>query len=77
MYTISFQSTHNAIKTKNIITNKNIKFNMIPTPRSISSSCGMSIQIIDNTDLDTIKDIIEQNQVSIYGIFDDNLEKVE
>lgn len=77
MYTISFQSTHNAIKSKSIFTKENITLNVIPTPRSISSSCGMSIQVIDETPLEKLKQLIGENEISIYGIFDENLNKVE
>lgn len=77
MYTISFQSTHNAIKSKSIFTKENITLNVIPTPRAISSSCGMSIQVIDETPLEKLKQLIGENEISIYGIFDENLNKVE
>lgn len=77
MYTISFQSTHNAIKAKSIFAKEQITLNVIPTPRAISSGCGMSIQVIDETSFDTLKNIIEKNEIAIYGIFDENLVKVE
>ncbi|MGL5439150.1 MAG: DUF3343 domain-containing protein [Filifactoraceae bacterium] len=77
MYTISFQSTHNAIKSKAIFTKEKITLNVIPTPRVISSSCGMSIQVIDDTPVARLKELIADNEIAIYGIFDENLNKVE
>lgn len=42
-YVITFDSTHKAMSTEKKILNK-VEFNMIPTPREISASCGLSIK---------------------------------
>ncbi|NLW21754.1 MAG: DUF3343 domain-containing protein [Tissierellia bacterium] len=65
---ITFKSTHYAIKGDSIFKKENINFRTIPTPREITHSCGLSIKF-DLMDLDRIKNIIDENQIDIEGIF--------
>lgn len=44
----TFLSVHHALKAEKILRTLGLEFDIIPTPRSISSSCGMSI-IIEST----------------------------
>jgi len=49
-YVIAFDSTHYAIRTEKMLKQK-IKVDMIPTPREISVSCGLSVKFsIDDID---------------------------
>ena len=71
MYIISFNSTHQAIKCDKAFGKNEIDYTVLPTPREISQSCGMSIRF-GLEDIDTIKEIIDQNQIeykSMYRIF--------
>ena len=45
-YVITFESTHHAIKFEKTI-QKIVDYEVLPTPREISSSCGISIKISD------------------------------
>ena len=42
-YVITFDSTHKAIKTEKI-TKEKLDVELIPTPREISASCGLSLK---------------------------------
>lgn len=80
MYIISFNSTHQAIKCDKVFGKNKIDYTVLPTPREISQSCGMSIRFLLE-DIDTIKEIIEQNQIeykAMYKIFkEDGKKQVE
>lgn len=56
-YVIAFESTHIAIKTEKELMDK-IKIEMIPTPREISASCGISLKF-SIEDLDEMLEIIQ------------------
>ncbi len=53
---IVFESTHDAIKTEKAI-KKAIDIELIPTPREITASCGLSVKFYIE-DFDTIKQIV-------------------
>lgn len=42
---IVFQSTHDVIKAKNELEKACIAHELIPTPKEISSECGMSLRV--------------------------------
>lgn len=68
MYIIAFDSTHHAIKAEKEIKAKEINIKTIPTPREVSVSCGLSIKF-DYNDLNRIKDIICEYNLSISGVY--------
>ena len=43
MYIISFNSTHQAIKCDKLFGKNEMDYTVLPTPREITQSCGMSI----------------------------------
>ncbi len=68
---ISFASTHLAIKAERIL-KKSIDVEMIPTPRSITASCGLSIKA-ERGELETAAKIlnkadIDRKLISIYDM---------
>ncbi|MDD2549089.1 MAG: DUF3343 domain-containing protein [Bacteroidales bacterium] len=42
---LTFQSTHHVLKAERVLLSKHIKLEIIPTPKEVSSECGMSIRI--------------------------------
>lgn len=40
-----FESTHRVLKAEKILLDKKVKFEIITTPKDISSDCGMAIRI--------------------------------
>lgn len=55
-YVISFESTHYAMMMEKRLKEK-FKINMIPTPRSITASCGLSLKISPDLIEDVVKSI--------------------
>lgn len=74
MYIVAFNSTHHAIRTDKLLNENNIKVTTLPTPREISSSCGISVRFLKD-DIDKIEDIIESNEILYNGIF--KIERLE
>ena len=68
MYVVTFNSTHYAIKFEKILKDADIKMMMIPSPREITASCGLSIKF-DQSDVEKVTKHIEESHVDIYGIF--------
>lgn len=68
MYIISFNSTHQAIKCDKVFGQNNMKYAILPTPREITKSCGMSIKFLIE-DINSIKKTLEENQIEYKGLF--------
>lgn len=79
MYLISFKSTHHAMMMEMKIKELQIKSLTIPTPRAISNSCGMSIKLMEEIELQNLVKLIEENDLKVLGVFlvgDNTLERV-
>ncbi len=70
MYLISLKSTHHAMMLEHLIKTRAIKALTIPTPRAVSNSCGMSIKLQEEADLQELINIVEQNKLLVVGIFE-------
>ncbi len=67
-YCLTFDSTHYAIKTEKKIKQHSIKAMMIPTPREISASCGLSLKF--DTDVkDTIISLLTDDEKQRMSLF--------
>lgn len=44
-YIIVYKNTHDAMEAEKNLTNENIEFRVMPTPTSITQSCGMCTRI--------------------------------
>ncbi len=71
-YVIAFDSTHYAMKAEKLLKSK-FQIEMIPTPREISASCGLSIKF-SKILFDGIMDALEEDQ-GTYKVF--LVEKIE
>lgn len=67
-YVIVFESTHYAILAEQFFKDKAYKFTIIPTPREITHSCGLSIRFTQDQ-LEDIKETIEEFNIDIKGIY--------
>lgn len=71
-YVVAFDSTHHAINAEKILKGKNLDIRMIPTPREISASCGLSIKFNED-DLEsimkTMETILGEKKILINGMF--------
>lgn len=59
-----FDSTHRALKADKLLTVNGLKFEVIPTPKEISSDCGISIRINPFlTKPETVRLILTENNI--------------
>lgn len=65
---LTFESTHHAISGEKIFKEAGLKFKTIPTPREITSSCGLSIRF-DLEDFEDVKERINKTELAIKGIY--------
>jgi hypothetical protein len=77
---ISFESTNFAMQTEAYLKNIEIKMQIMPTPREITLSCGLSIKTsVDN--LTKIRELVDKEIIKIKGIYmliyDDIEKKIE
>ncbi|MCC0784737.1 DUF3343 domain-containing protein [Clostridioides sp. ES-S-0108-01] len=68
MYIVSFNSTHHAIRSEKLFGKNSLKVMVLPTPREITASCGISIKF-SFEDMEKIKNILVENNVDIKGIY--------
>ena len=68
IYIVSFNSTHQAIKCDKIFEKNNMDYAVLPTPREITQSCGISIKF-SIVNIDDIKKIMNENQIEYKGIY--------
>ena len=61
-YVLSFNSTHHAILAEGVFKSEAIEYKMIPTPRHVSLSCGLSI-VFNKYDLDRVNKLIEDKRI--------------
>lgn len=78
-YLITFSSTHAAIATQKYLNGK-LSFQVMPTLREISSSCGISLKITSST-YDRIKDTMLQcslgdDMYQIYYVSKEEIQKM-
>ncbi|WP_066636455.1 DUF3343 domain-containing protein [Desulfolucanica intricata] len=66
-YYIVFPSTHEAIRTEKLLNKSGIPFTIVPTPRSITTSCGISVRFTPEVK-ETIDNLLEEYEVQIDGI---------
>ncbi len=66
---IIFQSTHHVLKAEKILLAAGVRFEIIPTPKNISSECGMSMRMEqDILSLEHFLSILRQNEI-VFRVF--------
>ncbi|NLO25275.1 MAG: DUF3343 domain-containing protein [Clostridiales bacterium] len=68
-YILAFDSTHQAIRVEGQLKEKGLEGEMIPTPRDIDASCGLSIRL-SGQNLEKVKGLVDSsvNRVRLYRI---------
>jgi hypothetical protein len=64
---VLFHSTSHAIRAEKVLMQAGFKIKMIPTPRQLSSDCGMALRF-DQPDKARIAAALDENHVPINGI---------
>lgn len=57
---VSFNSTHDAIKSESITSKAELKARLIPTPPEISAGCGLSLRA-EERDKDRVVELLRDN----------------
>lgn len=65
---ITFKSTSFALQTEEIFKDNEFIFKTIPTPRDVSTSCGLSLLFIAD-DIDKAINLIKENNINIDGLY--------
>ncbi|WP_028856895.1 DUF3343 domain-containing protein [Psychrilyobacter atlanticus] len=65
---ISFESTHMAIKSEKLLKEVDLDIRIIPVPREITSSCGLSLRI-NPTDYKRSREILDENKIEFSGCY--------
>ncbi|WP_069650979.1 DUF3343 domain-containing protein [Caloranaerobacter ferrireducens] len=66
---VTFNSTNHAIQGEKILKDRNIEIKVIPTPREITASCGLSIRF-DKKFLEEVISCIQSAALNIKGIYE-------
>lgn len=67
-YIIVFKNTHDAMNGENILKGKGVSVVVMPTPTSITKSCGISIRFKEE-DLNLVDETIESGELEIKNIY--------
>ena len=65
-YIIVYKNTHDVMEAERNLTNENIGFRVMPTPTSITQSCGMCTRIESE---EILNNIIERELVNYKNIY--------
>ncbi|MBD2871760.1 DUF3343 domain-containing protein [Paenibacillus arenilitoris] len=65
---IAFDSTQQALRAEMLLEYAEVDIDICPTPKEITAGCALSIQFPEES-LDVVKDVIDQENVEIRGIF--------
>lgn len=65
-YIIVYKNTHDAMEAEKVLSNKGYEFRIMPTPTSITQSCGICTRFSDKKAID---DIIENNIIEFKNIY--------
>lgn len=68
-YLATFQTTHNALHAEKILEDAGFPFIVVPTPREVSSGCGLAIRFYSQH-LDDIKKTFVDNNISFASLYD-------
>lgn len=68
IYVVVFESTHYAIAAEKLFKDLKYLVEIIPTPREITASCGLSIKFSEEM-LDKVKETLNEANILIKGIY--------
>lgn len=67
-FIITFENTLRAIQGESVVKNHNIKYAIMPTPTTISKSCGISIKL-NEEEFNQAVDLIKNNTIEAKAIY--------
>lgn len=67
IFYVLFENHENGLKLHKLLRENGLKATISPTPRSLIKCCGISI-IIDESEINQVKKVIEENDIEILSI---------
>ena len=67
-YLLTFKNTHDAIGSEKILKEKRLMIAVMPTPTSMTKSCGLSISVSMEA-IEEVKGLISRNEVKVKDIY--------
>ena len=64
---VLFHSTPHALRAEKVLAGAGLRIKMIPTPRQLSSDCGMALRF-DPSIRPRVAAVLEENRVPVSGI---------
>jgi hypothetical protein len=64
----TFLSTSHALKAEKVLKQSGHSFLMIPTPRQISTSCGLAVKVLSG-DLEAVSRLLNENSVQVDAVY--------
>ncbi len=65
---IIFESVHFVMKAEKVLKEHGIDVNLVPTPRQISSDCGVALEVFEKKQ-NKIKNILQENALVPDGLY--------
>lgn len=65
----TFVNIHALIKAERLLKARDLSVELIPTPKTISAECGMSL-LVDECDVDKVREVLEKAGVEVTGLYD-------
>ncbi len=65
----TFVNIHALIKAERLLKKKGLSAKLIPTPKTLSSECGMSL-LVDECIVDKAQEVLQKAGVEVTGLYD-------
>jgi len=65
----TFVNIHALIKAERLLKEKGLSVELIPTPKTISSECGMSL-LVDECIVDKVQEVLGKAGVEVTGLYE-------
>ena len=65
----TFDSTHQALRFEKTLKENNIKLTVMPVPREISASCGLSVKFA-LAELEQVMNLIAANEIAVKSYYE-------
>jgi len=67
-YLLTFKNTHDAIGSEKMLKEKELMIAVMPTPTSMTKSCGLSISVSKEA-IEEVKGLISRNELKVKTIY--------
>lgn len=65
----TFDSTHHALRFEKMLKEEAVKLTVMPVPREISASCGLSVKF-STADFEKVKELAKNNEVAVKSYYE-------